>query len=98
MLAEAAADAANQPLVTLLHDIRMEAQSILRLVETCLAVTDETAPAVRMEDLQAQVRDPLHRLVRMSASLAQNADDDMLQDALRIGSAASRLLSVIALG
>src|SRR4051794_22926648 len=98
MMAEAAKDAGQQTLLDLLHDVRAEAQSILGQVETCLAVTDESSPSIRMEDLQAQVRDPLHRLVRLSAALAHQVDDDMLPDALRIGSAASRLLSLIGLG
>jgi light-regulated signal transduction histidine kinase (bacteriophytochrome) len=98
MILESASVSDDVEIQLLLHDIRTEAQNILRLVETCLAVTDETAPSVRLEDLHGQVRDPLHRLIRLSAALAHRSGDEILEDSLRIGSAASKLLSVIALG
>ena len=79
MILESASVSDDVEIQLLLHDIRTEAQNILRLVETCLSVTDETAPSVRLEDLHGQVRDPLHRLIRLSAALAHRSGDEILK-------------------
>lgn len=99
MMSESAAESDSHELAATLHEIKTEATNVLRMVESCLAGTadDATSPQERLYELQTQVREPLQHLVRLSASLAHQASDDSLPDALRIGSAASRLITMITL-
>ncbi len=98
MLADMTSETGPTEVNNTLHEIRSEAQNVLRLVETCLSGTDETtSPQERLSELQKQVREPLQHLVRLAALLAHQSSDDTLPDALRIGSAASRLITMITL-
>ncbi|MDZ4798975.1 MAG: response regulator [Bryobacteraceae bacterium] len=98
ILADATAESGDQAFSSTLHDIRAEAQSVFLMVESCLSGADETnSPQERLTELQTQVREPLQRLVRLSASLAHQSTDDSLHYALRIGAAASRLITMITL-
>ena len=99
MLVDSVDPASTPALAALLHELRSEAQSIHRLVESFLGGGDEGAsPRDRLVDLQGLVREPLQKLVRLSAELAGQVEDGMLHDALRISAAASRLMSMITLG
>ncbi|MBC7924417.1 MAG: response regulator [Bryobacteraceae bacterium] len=98
MLSDAAEDFLKPGLVATVGEIRSEAQNILRVVESRLSSAEDTLPEKRLDKLRSELREPLQHLIRLSAELVHLSDDATLPDALRIGSAASRLLTMVTLG
>src|SRR3954471_17792883 len=81
MLVDSVDPASNAALAILLHQLRSEAQSIHRLVESCLGGGDEgSSPRDPLTEVQGQVREPLQKLVCLSAELAGQVEDEMLHD------------------